>query len=219
MKTIVTTHPKNEHLLEGFCLLATKFYGEQALTVEVAKPDESKSDQLLRILSNISDRYFILLEEDFYIVKPVPIELLRKVWNYCWKNNVDRFSLQSKNTHSFTDWKETEDKIGDYLIYQTVPEVEILFSLEASIWKREFLLRHLEKELSDAQIEVEVSHKLRNQNISHKIYALDKIVIEYRDVMRDGREEIRLLRSPLRMTGPALALYPQGGEESEELSL
>jgi hypothetical protein len=160
-----------------------------------------------------------LLEEDFFFIKPVDLALLAKIEAFCQEHNVDRFSLQSKHGYSFSDWPKTGLTIDDLPVYQADQRVGISFALEASIWKRSFLLDNLKVGLSDSQIEVWVSNAIR-QN-SQVIYALDQPVMDYRDAVRGGKTVITLHDDPLRLVaepGHSRALYPIG-EGSETLLL
>ena len=230
MKTYVTTCGKGLPYLSTFKMLADRFYGREII-VDLAYPDQTKADQLLALLETVDD-YFILLEDDFWVVKPTHIYLLGVIQEFCISRQVASFSLQLKNAPSFSNWKETSGSIlGHYTVYQTVSEVQTPFSLEASIWKKSFLLKwinwfvehHSDTDQTDGQIENKVSDELRTHNIPTKIYALDKTLIEYRDAMRGGGERIITLREdPLRLTvaeGNELALYPQDDKQDTELCL
>ena len=229
MKIIVTTCSKGQHLLFPGLELLKQFLGVKP-RVDLAEPRETKAQQLLRITNNFSEEYFILIEEDFYLVKQVNIELLKELFCGCRIYKVDRFSLQSKNCHSYSDWKELPNKFQGREVYQTVPEVQVPFSLEVSIWRRDFLREwlvwfmdnHYDTSQDDGQIEMKISDHLRSKNVPTKIYALDEIVINYRDMMRGGKEEIKLLHNPLRMVikpGNELALHPRGDSKELELCL
>jgi hypothetical protein len=200
MRTFVTTFSAKSHLAT-FLRLMDKFYPVD-IVVNSGQPTEAKSDQLRRLLESIHDEYLILLEDDFYFLRPVDLQLLQRVCNFCVEKKVDRFSLQSKNAHSFTDWPQAHERVGEHQVYRANPQVQISFSLEASVWKRSYLLSHLRAGQSDANIEIEVSNQVRFTN--HKTYALDVLVMEYCDGMRRGETVIHLQDDPLRLVGKGL---------------
>ena len=209
MNSFVTVYPDNKHYLESFLLLAERFY-LSPVSVHMAEKDEPKSNQLRRLLESIDDEYLILLEVDFYFRKHVDMSLIECICQFCKQQSIDRFSLQSKNDYDFTDWPETNHKIGEHRVYKTDPRVTILFSLEASVWKRSFLLSQLQDGWNDAEIEVQASNNIRKSD-AYEIRALDTVVIHYRDAMLDGKQRIWVHKNPLRFTVPEgceNVLYP-----------
>lgn len=215
MRTVVTTCEIGWPYLGDFMKLAKRFYPKEIqgeAHVDIAKPGEAKSDQLIRLLNSFDDEYFILLEDDFWLVEPVSFELLDQICEFCIAYSVDRFSLQSKNAHSYSDWTPTQLEISGCEVYKTNPNVVVPFSLEASVWKRDFLSAPLSANLNDAQIEVRVSKYIRGLNLQFNICALDQTVINYIDAMRDGERVLTLHENPLRLTGPQLARHGDGEE-------
>ena len=200
MRTFVTTYPGNDHL-GSFLRLTDRFYPVD-IVVDMSKSTDAKSDQLRRLLNSIDDEYLILLEDDFYFLRPVDLQLLNQVCDFCIEKEVDRFSLQSKNAHSFQDWPRTHERVGTHPVYEASPQVEIPFSLEASVWKKSFLRSHLKEGHNDARIEIRVSEEIRF--MPHKIYALDVLVMGYCDAMRGGRTVICLHDDPLRLVGKGM---------------
>ena len=212
MRTIVTTCEKFQHLMPGFVLLAQKFLG-LPFSVKLSPDGEAKSEQLRRILDAMDDDYFVLLEDDFYFINSVNVKLVEDIFRFCVSESVDRFSLQSKNVHSYKTWDITSHILDFRRVYKTNLGVQVPFSLEASVWKKSFLLEHLGENRDDGQIEMKTSDMLRETNKPTKIYALDQIVMHYRDMIRGGNTEIELKYDPLRLVveeGKELALYPSG---------
>lgn len=227
---VVTTCPKNEHLIKDFKILFDKFCG-LPFVVDVSEPGESKARQLYRITSRTKSDFLLILEEDFYFVKPVDVGLLQRVSDFCEKHSVDRFTLQSKNAYAHSDWLPTSLEVAWYSVYQAPKEVRSLFGFDATIWKVSFVRRWLEWFVgyytrtvlqNDRGIEVNISNRLREEDVPTRVYALAKSVMDYRDAMRGGNTEIELHHDPLRLTvkpGKELALYPQGDRKETELLL
>lgn len=215
----LTACPKSQTVLADSLELLARFWPVPVI-VDVAGSDESKSSQLLRLLHGIDDPYLILLEDDFLLIRPVDCNLVASIADFCLERQADRFSLQSKNAHHFPHWSRTGWEVTGLPVYRSTPQVTNFVSLEASIWRRQFLLDHLEAGWADDEIENRISDKLRETE--HRVYALETLVVEYRDGLRRGRRSVRLLRQPLRLevdAGEALALYPLGGNQDTTLYL
>lgn len=194
MRTVVTSYPPKSSLPDFFCL-ASKYY-PVPVTVDHAMYREAKSDQLMRLMGSMQDEHFILMEDDFLLVRPVDLELLGAVQEFCAVNRVDRFSLQTKNAHQCSDWTKTEMSVSGHAVYRANDAVAYPFSLEASIFSRQCLLSLLKPGWSDSQIEVSLS---RLDTSQYRIYALDVSIMDYRDGMRDGKQMVKLLHDPLRL--------------------
>lgn len=219
MKTFLTTCPTNLHLLPICLKLLEKFYPLEVI-VDVAEKDEFRSDQLRRLLQGVTDNYLIVLEEDFFFVRPVDLNLLEQVWKFCEKHDVDRFSLQSKVAYKFSDWPQTEHVIDNHRVYEISDEAFYVFSMEASIWKRSFLYNNLHERQNDPEIEIETSRRLLQSKTTYKVYALEHIVMHYRDAMRDGKQLIECREDPLQLVvkkGKEDCLYPLGNGSTELL--
>lgn len=183
----VTSYIKNAWCDEEFLSKATQFLPIEYV-IDVAPSGESKADQLIRLFGNLPDEFVILMEHDFFLTHPVNTELLQGIWDYCVTEKVDRFSLQSKNAHMYPHWDETNKTVCGYKIYRTNDKVVFPFSLEASIWRRKFLLANISPGESDARIEIHGSRKVHK--LYTKIYALDFEVIQYLDAVRSGRGRV-----------------------------
>lgn len=176
--------------------MAEQFYG-LPFWIDYVPRSVPKSDQLINLCNNIADEYFILLEDDFYFVDKVNLNLLRSAFTYCEANCVDRFSLQTKNAHMCSDWHPTKDCIEGNRVYCSTPKIVIPFSLEASIWRRKFLLDSLPRGMSDSQIEIQCSARVRQTE--HMIRSLDKSIMTYMDAQRDGSQLIHVIDHPLQI--------------------
>jgi hypothetical protein len=186
MRTFVTSWMHN-HCLDGFLYLAESFF-PYPLCVDVASPKELKSDQLIRLLNGISEEYFLLLEEDFYLISRVRVELLTAVYDFCVSNSFDRFTLQSKENYQNPEcWLPSSHRVLEHVVYQATSGVGALLGMDASIWKRSFLLKHLLPGRTERQIEVDGSNNMR-ATMDCKIGALDKTVLYYVDVIRGGKQ-------------------------------
>ena len=212
LKTIVTTCPKYEYLIKNFTKLADRFYGRE-FEVDVAKNNEKKSDQLLRILDGLKDKYynnqyFILLEEDFYLLDVVKLDVLTKIEEYARVKDFNRFSLQSRNDYLHTDWDVWGKLSSGENIFKADDNVRCLFSLEASIWNKHFMRTYLERGLSDMEIENKMSDKIRGKD--YTILALDEPIMKYKDACVGGQQRIKAGRDG------ELYLLVQGGNGEDK---
>jgi len=193
LKTIVTSCPKYEYLVKNFIKLANRFYS-LPFDIDIAKDNEKKSDQLLRILDGLKDKYynnqyFILLEEDFYLLDVVKLNVLTAIEEYARVKDFDRFSLQSRNDYLYTDWNVC-GKLSGENIFKADDKVKCLFSLEASVWNKSFLKNHLERGFSDREIETKMSDKIRGKE--YTILALDEPIMKYKDACVGGQQRIKV---------------------------
>lgn len=192
------------------CLeLLDRFY-PFPVTVSCALDGETKGAQLLRLMAECQDRFLILLEDDFHLIRPVDRTLLEQVVEFCYAHDAMRFSLQSRRKYQFQDWPETELEVCGRRVYRADSRCECPFSLEASVWSRDYLLRHARPDMqSDTHIEREVSQRIQQKG--HAIYALDHSVLAYRDAVGRGSRRFHLERNPLRLVArdemAANALY------------
>lgn len=177
----VTSYAPNMHCDEEFLQRATVYF-PLYYAVDIANADEPKANQLFRLLGALTDEYVVLLEHDFFITHPVNIILFEAIWDFCNNEGADRFSLQSKNAHSYPFWSYTDKEILGNTVYSSNAEVKLPFSLEASIWRRKFLLENIALGENDAEIEINGSKRIRA--FPTKIFALDTIVINYLDAIR-----------------------------------
>lgn len=136
MNTYVLTHTKHTGLLAEFAERFEKYWGEPFF-VYVSNTDiQHWSDGVLNFLRSIQDEYLILLHEDFYLTKPVDKELLKKLKEEAVKRGVSRMSLLGNHSPERTYGIDTE-------FYSHHADAPYVFSLEASIQKRQFLLDNL----------------------------------------------------------------------------
>lgn len=186
LKVIVTTYPRNAYLLDKFHSLLKKFWNRD-YEIDIAKPDEKLSNQLSRIVNTIKDDYFILLKEDFYFLSEVDKNLMAKCEEFAVQEGVDRFSLQSVED-GYKNTSEVYKDIGGLKIFRILSSEKYLCSLEASIWKRQFLLDNLFLGGSDRDVELNMSKQVKG---FAKIFVPEKKILDYTDALRGGQERIK----------------------------
>lgn len=176
----VTTCDKYQHLLADFDYLFKKHWGGE---YRVWSGREKYSTQLINHLKSIDDDYFILLHEDFYFNKPVNLKQLNDLEEFAQKYNVARVGLQSV--------KDGYEDSVEYLIadwYKLSNKHQYKMSLEASIFNREYLLKHIRAGWSAGETEIKVSQSASKDN--QLVILTQKPTVCYKDAMRGG--EIRI---------------------------
>ena len=175
MNTFVLTCTKHTGLIKEFSERFEKYWGEPFF-VFVSHTDISHwSDGVLSFLRSIQDEHLILLHEDFFLTKAVNKELLNKLREEAVKRNVDRMSLLGNHSPERTYGIDTE-----FLSYKA--DAPYVFSLEASIQKRQFLLDNLKGNCNPWDAENGRLGKARGLVLCSKEPA-----IFYQDKMRQGQ--------------------------------
>lgn len=163
MKIICLTSNEYLNILPGFAYLFNKYYPNQEVTVVRYEdrppklPDNFKnyaigqqsnyswSSGLKRYLIDIDDEFVLLMLEDYYLDKHVESNVIWSFENHMLLNkNVVKFDLtddRSKVKHSdYTNWEHYENGGLEYRFIQSDINAPYLASVQAAIWRRDFLL-------------------------------------------------------------------------------
>jgi hypothetical protein len=184
VQIVVTTCPEYAHLLEDFDYLFQKFWGADYIVIG---KDERRdyADNIIHGLSKLECEYIILLHEDFYIMRLVPIFQIDSLLNYARKYDVKRVSLQCIEDGYAGHICDT-----DYpFLYKVTSGFQYMCSLEASIWNREFLIGMLKP--GENVWETELNCSKRNPDI-HVIVPANR-VLNYSDARIHGEVRIKLV--------------------------
>jgi hypothetical protein len=100
-------------------------------------------EDMYNFFKTIEDKHFIYLNEDFFIMSKVNVELLDKLFDYIKDNNVGRIGLtkdiESRNTPN--------DRFGYDIVEDNIIKLKqnanYRTSLICSVWNREYFLSHL----------------------------------------------------------------------------
>lgn len=158
LEPIILTSNKYLHCLPPFAYLFNKFWPNQSAKVvryEVRPPklpdnftnyaigiqdDYTWSSGLLKYLEDHQDNLILLMLEDYFINMPVKVGAIKWAWDYMLKYpeiaKIDLTNDRLKVPHS--KWMDTDDLIltGKDAPFQT--------SLQAAIWRVDFLKRFLD---------------------------------------------------------------------------
>jgi hypothetical protein len=99
-------------------------------------PTPKWSDSLKKWIDVLQDEYFILLQIDYFIHKPVNIELIERLKPYLCRENVAKIDLSTDRFHSPHELYEMN---GDTGIIVSNQDARYRSSLQAAIWRREYL--------------------------------------------------------------------------------
>lgn len=175
MKIYVTTCDKYLHTLIGFTYLFNKFWSsEQQVDILCYKlpnfklPDnfilhslgeEDKENQknkiwttgLIPFFEKIEDDYFIEMEADYFICKPVNLKLLNNM-EYLIKNDlnigkIDLTYIVKHHTHYVNRYEDGDNILvaADNAWYKS--------SLHAAIWRKDYFMQLLKPNLSASNFE------------------------------------------------------------------
>lgn len=191
-----TSWVKNSYLLNDFKYLADKFLG-LPIIYDIAPENEKSSTQLKRLVGSVRDEYIILLKEDFYFHGKTDLQLLEKLCRYAIENKVDRLGLQSVKDGYEKNTKYHAEIAGEK-IYKLSYTEPYLCSLEASIWRRNFLDQHLVLDGSDRDIEVNMFRHLRGAIRGDMLRSINVLIPEnkiftYSDALINGETRIKLI--------------------------
>jgi hypothetical protein len=176
MKIICLTSNEYLNILPGFAYLFNKYYPGQEVTIVRYEdrppklPDNFKnyaigqqsnyswSGGLKRYLNDISDEFVLLMLEDYYLDKPVDVELIEPTVNLMnGFKEIMKFDL----TDDRLKVKHTDYGNG---VIQSDINAPFLASLQAAIWRRDFLLAILNTKDNPWKFEKNKRTKLYLQN-------------------------------------------------------
>lgn len=188
MKILVTTHPRNADILPDFDLLFQRFWGGEYELIGVER-DVGYSNALREKLDSIKDDRVIILCDDFYFIEPVDKSVLDKLIEFATHTNADRVSLQSIDD-GYIGFTKLETTVAGLKMYRIHEKHQYVCSFEASIWKREFLLKVLIPNENPWEAEVNSGFRARGHNV---VFVPEKRVVQYRDAMIHGQPRIKVI--------------------------
>ena len=184
----ITTCPKYEYLVPTFLKLIAKYWGRK-VKIHYAFKDEPWSTQAIRLLEEIKSKHFIWLLEEFLLIDNVRIELLKDLEGYVVKHpEISRIGLQSRYD-GFEKVSQPYEILDKQQLYQLNYDAEYILSLEASIFKKETLLKYMVPGQKPWDAEVDICSKARKEK--ELVLVTQDTVIPYKDALRRG--EVRYM--------------------------
>ena len=178
MNVFVITCTKHTNLLAEFSERFEKYWGGPFFVYVSDTDREHWSNGVIKFLESIKDEYFILLHEDFYLTQPINKELLERLKKLAVELKADRVSLLGNHTPNRTF------KLVEPDIFMHRGTAKYQYSYEASIQKREFLLKNLTEDCNPNYAE-----KLREEHTYGLILSSREPAIWYKDKMRGEKYE------------------------------
>ena len=166
---------KYAHLFGGFAERFQKHWGAPFFAYVSNTDIDRWSNGVIDFLNSIQDEYFILLHEDFYLTEPPNLELIRELVKLAKEKRADRVSLMGNHSPYRTLPMEG--------FYKYLPDMPYQLSFEASIQKREFLLKHLKPNENPWDAE---RNRIK-EKVNGNIYASEKPCVFYGDKLRGGK--------------------------------
>lgn len=188
MQVIVVTSDKYSHLLRGFFWQWRKYCGlPNILVCGFTQPDflplghwaefysagdpahyppSRWSDKLIKILDEVAEEVFLLLLEDYWLLRPVDVQALKMIYDYCHQfQNVIKFDVTTERLFA--------NGGGQYLFgyntYETLGYLDLIksdfgspyhLSLWGGMWRRDLLRQFLVIGETAQQIELNGTHRL-----------------------------------------------------------
>src|SRR5438270_7024362 len=111
-------------------------HGRRGRDFDELYPAPKWSDSLKKWIDTLAHRYLILLQIDYFVHKPVNIELIGRLECYLGRENVTKIDLSTDRYHSphahYGVDGETEIIVSDQ-------DARYRSSLQAAIWQRDYL--------------------------------------------------------------------------------
>jgi hypothetical protein len=120
-------------------------------------PPEKWSDGLIKFLQSVPDDYFILLLEDYWLIRTVDHGGLGTLYDLMINNaNILKIDLTTDRLHAYGDARYAKEagSYGHYDIVQTFSDVQYQMSLQAAIWNKRLMLELLQPGKSPWDVEI-----------------------------------------------------------------
>jgi hypothetical protein len=198
LQALVVTSEKKYHCLNPFMYLWDKYIGIYHSPFEVvvcgfSKPQPNYylsdftefyslgnqedwpmtrwSDKLIAILDEIADEQFILLLEDYWIVRPADVSGIRMLFDYAKQfKNVLKIDLGTDRLYinggsSFLYGQNTYDNVGYLDLVLSPPGTPYQMSLWGGIWNRDQLKKVLIPGETPHDIEIAGSSRVKDRQL------------------------------------------------------
>lgn len=224
MKIIVLTNRKHHWLLPGFCYLFNRYWSQdQDVTIATYGTVEQKlpenfsflsiddenypaqrwTDGLIRLIERIEEDHFILMLEDYYLIRSVRIDLVNKFYGFIETANgitssphilrVDLTSDRASKPHELYA-KIRDGEIQAQLIQSRI-HAHYLMSFQAGIWNRVLLAEVLRPGESPWQAEIRGTQRLRRRDDLIVLGSLDQPV-KYQPIWRSQKKKLQINKLP-----------------------
>lgn len=192
MQVIVVTSDKYYHLFKGFRHQWRQYFGLDANLIlcgltapweldstavnlgatfysagsPADYPPSRWSDKLIKILDEVAEEVFLLLLEDYWLIRPADTQAIRMMYDYCFQfQNVLKFDVTTDRLFA----NGGGQYLYGYNTYETLGYLDLIksdfsspyhLSLWGGIWRRDLLRRFLVPGETAQQIELNGTHRL-----------------------------------------------------------
>lgn len=147
-------------------------------------PKEKWSNGLIVTLNNIKADHFVLMLEDYWLVRTVDHHGVETLAQYCRENsNVLRMDLT--DDRFFAGDKRDIGAYGHYDLVETPPSSPYQMSLQAAIWNRHHLLSIMRPDLSPWEVELQISSALQKRE-DLRVIGTRQCPVRYANVFQGG---------------------------------
>ena len=126
-------------------------------------PKEKWSNGIIRMLHNIKDTHFVLMLEDYLLVRTVDNEAIESLADYM-EIHKDIIRCDLTDDRLFAGDMFDADYWGRLDIIETPGDSPYQMSLQAALWNRKHLLDLMRPDLSPWQVELYLSPELHHRN-------------------------------------------------------
>jgi hypothetical protein len=216
VQVIVVTSDKYSHLLGGFFHQWFKYAGQGGFDPLICGlshpggnlpawtefysagdpthyPPSRWSDKLIKILDEVAEEVFLLLLEDYWLLRPVDIQALKMIYDYCHQfQNVIKFDVTTERLFA--------NGGGQYLFgyntYETLGYLDLIksdfgspyhLSLWGGMWRRDLLRQFLVIGETAQQIELNGTHRLAQVGDELLVLGTRQAPLKHANVVQRGQ--------------------------------
>lgn len=150
-------------------------------------PKEKWSDGLITLLKSRADPHFILMLDDYWIVRTVDHGGIRTLSEFAAMNR-DILRLDLTDDRQYNGDARGVGSWGHYDLVETPGSSPYQMSLQAAIWKRDLLLSILEPGMSPWDVELNVSPRLHDRT-DLRVIGTRQCPIRYINVFKGGKSK------------------------------
>lgn len=188
IQVIVMTSDKQKHMLPGFFYLWQKYYNADVIGIVAGftRPDSLPtnwrfisqgnqpdyppkrwSERLMNICDEVADDVFMLLLEDYWLIRPVDTFAIRMMYDYLHQfRNVLKFDLATDRLYAggggqYLHGNHTYDTLGYLDLIKSDYNSPYHLSLWGGLWRRDLLRRLLIPGESAQDIEIAGTSRLQ----------------------------------------------------------
>lgn len=209
IQVIVPSSEKYHVYLPGFMYLWGKYVGSDGFEVVVCSSRRPEgyngkfyktgvysshewSDKLIGILENVADEVFILLLDDYWLVRPVNTYAVRMMYDYMHQfEYVVKFDLTTDRLYSdpgfYLYGYNTYNTLGYLDLIKSKPSTSYHLSLWGGLWRRDLLKEVLIPGETAQQIELNGTHRLSQKGDEVLVLGTRQAPMKHANIIQAGK--------------------------------